>query len=270
MKTAGSTTPKFSQVKKDLKLKKDSEVSNTSTQVAIIHKRPAADAKSFTEADIPSLGGDIPEFDDPKSRRAAYGRLQTALEGNPKMKDALEQQVGTGKGTDLRKRQFLESWKIDPSFGLCSLLCQVTLDSKEEEVESTRALTWFKLVKEEGEEEAQKLIDTGKVTETVDRYGRKAWKYTDDVSKNTSGKSTSVQLGSQMQVTGEQGKRIMAGMQAQKLSKPDGMCSVRNTGKRRAITAPKKEYKDRVFIMSRGGLITITGLSQQIWGALNL
>jgi hypothetical protein len=191
-------------------------------------------------------------MDDVKIRRAAYGRLETSLKNNGKtdLLDAFHRDTASGAPQRYDKaRQWLEAWLIDPSFALCSLVAETSLVQEEEETTKSKKLTWFKLVREEGEEEAKKLVDEGKVRETKDNYGRSAYEYVDEENIFRNKRQRKISNTQQMQLSADQAAAVQKTMIATSI--PGGASFGGARGRARAgalamkVILDKKTEKER-------------------------
>ena len=119
----------------------------------------------------------------PKQRRAAYGRLNTAMHSTPDVKD------GFHKLAEHMKLDWLIDWMLDPSFAKCREAS--TTMSKSETLNRTNkwnVLTRFKLESIEGKQGAADLIagkDCTTLQEGTDEHGRKGWWYLDEQTMHT-------------------------------------------------------------------------------------
>ena len=151
---------------------------------------PPAEGGASAETQIVAHGGlDAAAVEkvmaDAKLRRAAYGRLGTAV-SNDARADVLNIYHGLEEVAkkDLKKQQFLVAWLMDPSFAECIVECKILTEHLKTSRNDTRLVTKWQFEQLEGVEEAARLIDEKKVRPTTDQYGRPVFVYSQELASD--------------------------------------------------------------------------------------
>ena len=192
-----------------------SRKSPASAQTAVAHAYPALAAGAAGAYQVctdctTEEAAKMAFLADPKARRAAYGRMATALaaSGDREAEQAWHIVQNKTAGLDLAKRKFLEGWIIDPSFAKSKMEYSVELQHMEGEDEEGEDYTRDRLEHQVGKEEADSLIDGGLLEETTDKYGRQAWKYSLNKRRRGTQRINKAKLNSKMEVNPTQAATI--------------------------------------------------------------
>ena len=151
---------------------------------------------------------------DSKLRRAAYGRLETAVY-NTDDKAVVPIYEGLSKVRacqDEKKKEFLKQWLMDPGFSTCIAICGVYVEHLNESESAERIVTEWKLQQLEGVEDAKFLIDNNLLQPGVDRYGRSGWVYSEDVVRRIRKGKMKVGMKQTMQLDASQAQDMQASL----------------------------------------------------------
>lgn len=138
-------------------------------------KRPAATETVDSDEEGPEQP-DMTFLDDPAKRRAAYGRLETAVK-NAENKGvvAIYDHIRSGPNKSIKMRELLFDWLIDPTFGAAMLKNHTILEQIDEQKSKEEVVSYSRLEVLEGKQGAAELKDL--LPQVIDGYGRTAYKY---------------------------------------------------------------------------------------------
>ena len=160
------------------------------------------------------------EFADGKQKRAALGRLHTALSNAAKVDPDMQvlvdhlAKLGGGAGYNNKLNEILNDWAIDPSFASCKVRNSTITRTVEGEESDEEKLTFQKLEIKEGPAQAQWLVDNGKVQPCKGRYGRDAYIYVQSKKKRGRSKITEGENSALMDVDNEVYAKVQAGYES--------------------------------------------------------
>ena len=161
---------------------------------AVVMKKPAAahaapavvdNAKENTQLVALTADDAKDVIGDAKARRAAYGRLATAVanDGRPEVLNIFHGLDEVAK-KDTKRQSFLYAWLVDPTFATCIVECKVFTEHLKTSRNDTRLVTTWQLVQAEGQDEADRMIADKLVKPTVDQYGRHVWVYSQELASD--------------------------------------------------------------------------------------
>jgi hypothetical protein len=128
----------------------------------------------------PATVSSEPDFsflENPGERRAAYGRLATAVKNseNATVVAVYEKLKTSPSDRDSKMKQFLTDWLIDPSFGAALLKNSTIIEQIDQSRNKEEVVSYSRLELLEGVKGAKELKD--KLEKTTDQWGRECFKY---------------------------------------------------------------------------------------------